>query len=74
MKFEYENKQDDSECVAYIDQDGILVVKDERGNTVEIDTTGGIIYGCDFEPLNATHKFYPGDKIDDYFLKSLDAS
>lgn len=65
MRFDYETKQDDRECVAYIDEDGDLVIK-ENSN------------GCSLHPLFrkngdvgvspwveslAVHKFYPGDKL-----------
>lgn len=68
MKFEYDDKSDDRECVAFIDDDGDLCVKD-------INTDMGVYVGItdastekfiDYMSLNGNgsiHKFYPGDKI-----------
>lgn len=61
MKFEYEVKQDNRECVAYIDDDGDLVVKNDGGACVIV----GDSYCCEFtfHPSRNDHKFYPGDKV-----------
>jgi hypothetical protein len=70
MKFDYETKQDDRECVAYIDRDGDLIVRDE--NPHDGNNCGAIymtkrgnrgVYENEFDPSEATHKFYPGDSI-----------
>lgn len=70
MKIEYERNKDDSECVAYIDAQGHLVVKDQRvvegnasfvfmPNMGKVNTT----YWDEFNPYGCKEKFYPGDKI-----------
>ena len=61
MKFEYEKRESDRECVAYMygeflyiqDSDGDCVVLSDRG--VGIDPV--------WNPDEATYKFYPGDKV-----------
>lgn len=59
MKFTYEHEADDRDCVAYIDGDGDLVM---RGGYI---VKAGWIENAEhyFNPSEATHKFYPGDKL-----------
>ena len=64
MKFEYDGKRDDQECVAYIDHCGDLRVADDSDEAVCFSAiTGTIRSGAVWWPETATHKFYPGDKI-----------
>lgn len=69
MKFEYGNKQDDRECVAFIDGDGDLCIKASGPDDVIWMTS----FGCNYseKPCNkfsdqaevAFKRFYPGDTI-----------
>lgn len=64
MKFEYEPKEDDRECVAYIDVDGDLMIADEsKENTICMSLKQGYCSGDTWDPSKGTHKFYPGDKL-----------
>lgn len=66
MKFEYDNMNDDRECVAYIDGDGDLCMRDNHSNVllVTLGRCGASTYETEvFDPSDATHKFYPGDKL-----------
>lgn len=69
MKFEYENKVDDRECVAFIDADGDLCLKADGADDIVWLTTGGVQYcesprnNFDFQKEKAVHRFYPGDTI-----------
>lgn len=63
MKFEYDGKSDDRECVAFIDEDGDLVMKDYLGGAITIFAYGMTESGYDWKPDTAIHKFYTGDKI-----------
>jgi hypothetical protein len=64
MKFEYENKERDDECVAYIDIDGDLIVKrDQSAFLIHSDISGSDDSWPWSPETDATHKFYPGDKI-----------
>lgn len=66
MKFEYDGMGDDRECVAFIDADGDLCVKD---NNTDMGVYVGITDAStekfiDYMSLNGSiRKFYPGDKI-----------
>ena len=71
MKFEYDSKSYNVECVAYVDKHNHLVVKNSRScesedtsfvfmTTSSKDTT---TMWDEFNPDNAVKKFYPGDKI-----------
>lgn len=70
MRFEYETKQDDRECVAVVREiDGKinLTIKTDEGCTYIYDDHETPNHGTprdwDHEVSLATHKFYPGDKI-----------
>ena len=68
MRFDYENKQDDRECVAYIDEEGDLVINNRNhynhGGAVYLTKEGRTgEHGRGFNPSEAIHKFYPGDSI-----------
>jgi len=67
MKFEYDGKEDTRECVAYIDENGNLRIRDTGRKTEKRGsvcfTELGIKNGYDFSPTTGTRKFYPGDKI-----------
>lgn len=63
MKFEYDIKKDDRECVAYIDSDGDLMVSDLAGGAICFVRDGCAESKYNWAPENAAHKFYPGDKI-----------
>ena len=65
MKFEYEETKKDREPVAYIDEDGDLVIKQYAGNAVTLFTSGQVISDVAWYPSDFSHKklFYPGDKI-----------
>jgi len=65
MKFEYDGKTDDRECVAFIDGDGDLWIKTDEGSCLMY---GGSEYtepsaGNLWLPDKAIKKFYPGDKL-----------
>ena len=63
MKFDYENPNaKQPECVAYLDDDGDLFIKDHDGDCVAIGPIG-VLLSAKFDPELATCKFYPGDKI-----------
>jgi hypothetical protein len=58
MKFTYDTKPDERECVAYIDDEGDLVIKEkEEGKCVLMFSESG------FNLRESTHRFYPGDSI-----------
>lgn len=66
MKFEYNDMENESDCVAFIDDDGDLCLKDKNtdmGVYVAItDASTETFY--DYMSLNGVKKrFYPGDKI-----------
>lgn len=66
MKFEYDSKSDERKCVAYIDDDGDLIMADILGvaSAVSLGSDGAATYReITFDPKKAVHKFYPGDKI-----------
>lgn len=63
MKFEYEDNQVSRECVAYVDDDGDIVIKDVDGDTVCLTSDNCLISDYGWRPREAIHKFYPGDKI-----------
>ncbi len=66
MKFTYDKKTNDRECVAYIDGDGCLCLNDKIGNAslICLASHGAATFEClKFDPSKATHKFYPGDKL-----------
>jgi len=68
MKFTYDKKEDSRECVAYTDRQGDLVLKVGKTHAdgieaVCIDDGGFFHFNLIFEPSEATHKFYPGDKV-----------
>lgn len=65
MKFEYEKQDKASECVAFIDFDGELMVKSASGGTIWFSYQG-IVYEDhlkDWKEDTAVHRFYPGDSI-----------
>lgn len=64
MKFEFDNKEDDRECVAYIDGDGDLIVKgsNDQGN-ICIAHDGFSFDSARFCEALAVKKFYRGDKV-----------
>lgn len=68
MKFEYDEQPDKGECVAFIDNDGDLCMKNGEG--IIYLTRGNASFSFEeacFESYmvdnGATKKFYPGDKI-----------
>lgn len=65
MKFTYGTKQDERECVAYIDDVGDLMVKDNAGGATAL--FGDDKHYCEgdnaWEPERAVKKFMVGDKI-----------
>ena len=63
MKFTYNTKPDDRECVAYIDRDGDLRIRDERDGSVAFCSDDGVVIGLPWQPSDALHRFYPGDSI-----------
>ena len=62
MKFEYSKKDDVRECVAYIDNWGI-VIKDNEGAVCIFDDGSGVERDAGWNPKDAKHRFYPGDSI-----------
>ena len=66
MKFTYDTKQDARECVAYIDEDGDLRMKTDEGVVYmyKDNSTPSQNYSHEFwDPYDAIHRFYTGDKI-----------
>lgn len=67
MKFEYDGKENGRECVAFIDEDGVLYIKTDEGSTLLYGGSESPNHGSnedwDYGLSRATHKFYPGDKI-----------
>lgn len=67
MKFEYDSKSEQRECVAYIAASGELIVRNkDTGNVVCMGPYGSEVYVSDFtrfDPSEADHKIYPGDKL-----------
>lgn len=63
MKFKYNEDESQIECVAYIDSDGDLIIKDSM-NVIAICQDGCHLINEYWEPHKATHKFYPGDKVE----------
>jgi len=62
MKFEYDSKSEESECVAYIDGDGDLCMVD--GDYAMILGRDGVhLTDMEWKPDEATRRFYPGDKL-----------
>ena len=67
MQFKYIGK-DKSECVAYIDNKGLLRIRDNgRSETnkgaVCLTSNGEIKTGYKFDPSDAVKRFYRGDAI-----------
>ena len=71
MKFEYHETDDRGQCVAYVDKHNHLIVKNYRSyydndrsfvfmTTESKDST---TMWDKFDPDDAVHKFYKGDKI-----------
>ena len=66
MRFEYETKEDDRECVAYISSKGNLLLKntDTGKFSIAICKIGQVhADAADNEPDKAIRKFYPGDDL-----------
>ena len=69
MRFDYETKQDDRECVAFICESGLLAIKGCDGKCVMIKPNGDKVYNGanDFKTwldmCTPQKKFYPGDSI-----------
>ena len=67
MKFEYENKERDDECVAFIHRSGAFIYKTSEGCFVFDDEDGGGHTDTELWwnqwKSHSIHKFYPGDKI-----------
>ena len=63
MRFDYETKQDDRECVAYIDGFGHLITFTPNGNCYCFCPDGSSTDLVNWEPHHAKHKFYPGDEL-----------
>lgn len=67
MKFEYTG-EDITKCVAYIDNKGLLRIrdasrKDPKKGAVCLTENGHLKNGYRFEPSSATRRFYSGDSI-----------
>ena len=65
MKFDYETKLDERECVAYIDVDGDLMILNAGVGTTWVLKDGALYkdHLSHFNPSEATRRFCPGDKI-----------
>lgn len=66
MKFEYEAKEDDRECVAYIDDVGDLMIKDNRGEATALFGSSDTHHcegGNMWEPHRAVKTFMAVDKV-----------
>lgn len=66
MEFECDNRDDERECVAFIGNEGDLIIKLEDGTNMVMRKIGDPFKGSvDFDVLlgNAVHKFYLGDKV-----------
>ena len=66
MEFKYDNIDDERECVAFIDNEGDLIIKLEDGTNMVMQESGEPFKGSvGFDMLfcSAVHKFYPGDKV-----------
>ena len=67
MKFEYDGDSEQRECVAYIVASGELVMRNKgTGNVIGMGPYGSEAYVSKitrFDPSEAVHHFYPGDKI-----------
>lgn len=68
MKFKYGEKQENHECVAYIDIGGDLNIiptssNDEGMEVLCINTNGRIHTNLSAIPESARHKFYKGDSV-----------
>ena len=66
MRFEYEGETTDKECVAYIDNEGDLIINTESNGWVIIGgENSGESYSAspDENSFGVKKKFYPGDKI-----------
>ena len=63
MKFTYDDKQEDRECVAIISSQGTLMFPPVDGNSVTI-CPDGLVHALGlWNPDKATRKFYPGDSV-----------
>ena len=64
MKFSYDGDGVGRECVAYIDDDGELMVRRNNGDCIWL-SKGGVVYAHNFpfDVNKATHKFYKGDSV-----------
>lgn len=66
MKFEYDGEEDDRECVAYLDLDGILCIKGHGDSEpLLLSEDGSTYHSWAFTPdrSDVVRKFYHGDKI-----------
>jgi hypothetical protein len=65
MKFTYDTKQDDRECVAFITDNGNLVIKntDTGRFTIALCKAGQCHNQACVDVNKAARKFYPGDSI-----------
>ena len=65
MKFEYDGDSEHRECVAYIDGDGDVIVRDTLNHTGEHPAliSDGNVGTAEWQPHTATRRFYPGDKL-----------
>lgn len=63
MKFEYDEKEAEKECVAYISLSGDLVVKDGGGKATVIYDDGSGTERVMWNPDSASRRFYHGDKL-----------
>lgn len=64
MKFEYDGKENARECVAFIDENGNLVIYDGTRKTC-ICHSGAVHQNpyTEHHQSGTKRKFYPGDKI-----------
>lgn len=66
MKFEYDKKPSDSDCVAFISDNGNLLIKntDTGDFTIALCVAGAAHNKAVSDGVkHAHHRFYPGDKI-----------
>mgnify|MGYP003459791044 CR=1 FL=1 len=63
MNFEYDVKDNELECVAFIDDDGDLWIKTDEGSCLMFKSGDIPSAGDLWKEGQAVHKFYPGDKI-----------
>ena len=64
MKIEYDDKKEpEKECLAYIDEDGNLIIWDCATGGGSLVAHGFVESGHVFELSKAKHKLYTGDSV-----------